>query len=429
MDPPEPPQTQPLRNDDDLPARRYVATPRPTLETTARLTEVDDDSEEDQLPAIPPVSLEEQLVAAKALRKKLRKEAELREILADTNALCAVATGGTQPTRSILTSRPTTVLGGELDSQAARTDSSEHERGHSHYSRVKPRAPKPFHGKTLAEARYFLQEINLYFMLSGTTNDLTKCRVAGSYLEGQCRQRFHVDFFPYEKEKTWDDMIAFVNNCVEDPENRRMTVMQEYEDAHQEKNQSVSQFATHLATLENQLDPFTERQRAYTLFAKLNRSLSTAIVKLGPAPETRESLITIATRIENADKKSHKKDTRGHSKRQASDQPSGRGNHRDKRRQRGGNSHRENSKPADGERKFPDNYTCYKCGKKGHVAPKCTNPPQSQRPAANVNQVTTEGAGKDQEPSKDSGKSSSGKSSRTKARESRAKRRAAEESS
>ena len=55
----------------------------------------------------------------------------------------------------------------------------------------------------------------------------------------------------------WQDFVKFVNDAVEDPANRALTVMLSYKSAHQKDRQSVQAFATELGTLEEQIDPYT----------------------------------------------------------------------------------------------------------------------------------------------------------------------------
>lgn len=173
----------------------------------------------------------------------------------------------------------------------------------------KPRLkePDPFKGKTLKEAREFIRSLELVFALSGEVyqRDREKVLYGVMFLAGEPRETWHHEhevggFEDY----SWAEFKSFVLDSVEDPVNRALSVAIAYDTAKQGDSQTAQAFATELATLEEQVEPYTEAQRTRHLLAKLKPALRRAIISYHNVPTTRSELISLATRLESADGKS-----------------------------------------------------------------------------------------------------------------------------
>jgi hypothetical protein len=82
--------------------------------------------------------------------------------------------------------------------------------------------------------------------------------------------------------------------------NRSLSTTISYENARQGEQQSAQAFATELATIEEQIAPYTNEQRTRYLLAKLKPTLRTSIISYYEVPKRREDLISLTTRLESA---------------------------------------------------------------------------------------------------------------------------------
>lgn len=263
----------------------------------------------------------------------------------------------------------------------------------------KPRLKEPevFRGKTLKEAGEFMQSLELVFALAPESyrGDREKVLYGVMYLAGEPRETWHHNHNLTELGSySWSDFKRFVLDAVEDPANRTLSVTVAYEEARQKENQSVSAFAAELATLEDQMDPYTPAQRTRHLLAKLRPALRLNIVTHHDPPQRREDLVSLATRLETASKASvsavplasHKRiasktQERSQSKRRRGGSP----------RRDDGDSHAKREQGASGlpggqnrDRSRYADWTCYTCGEVGHISTHCTKQAKTSRVSAGL---------------------------------------------
>lgn len=169
------------------------------------------------------------------------------------------------------------------------------------------RQPDPFKGKTLKEARTFLRQLESIFALSGDQyrDSHAKILYASMFLEGETADNWHHrhEISSLPEDYTWEEFRKEMFDAVEDPANRSLTIARAYEDAYQRSDQTAASFAAYLATLEDQMEPYTPAQRMRHLLVKLRRSLGDSITVYHQLPETRDDLISLATRLETAEGK------------------------------------------------------------------------------------------------------------------------------
>lgn len=173
-------------------------------------------------------------------------------------------------------------------------------------SRPRLREPDTFKGKTLKEARDFIRSLELVFALAPEAyqSENEKVLYGVMFLAGEPRETWHQNHAVSHLETySWADFNAFVLDAVEDPVNRSLSTTVAYEVAKQGENQTVQAFATELATLKEQMDPYTAEQRTRHLLAKLKPALRTAIITYHEVPKRREDLVSLATRLESANRR------------------------------------------------------------------------------------------------------------------------------
>ena len=266
-------------------------------------------------------------------------------------------------------------------------------------SKPRLREPETFQGKTLKEARDFVRSLELVFALAPDAyrSDREKVLYGVMFLAGEPRENWHHDHSVAELEDyTWMDFKSFVLDAVEDPANRTLSVTVSYEEAKQKEHQTVAAFATELATLEDQMEPYTPEQRTRHLLAKLRPSLRLTIVTHHDPPQRREDLISLATRLKTAGRagnvgvpvafhkrvaskyqeKSQPKKSRGGS-------PRSRGGDTHARRERdeGGQQNGLSDSGADKGNRYA-HLSCYTCGEQGHITTHCPSKASNRKVGA-----------------------------------------------
>ena len=71
----------------------------------------------------------------------------------------------------------------------------------------------------------------------------------------------------------FDTFIEFLQDIFLDPKNRQRNSAIVYEEAKQCPNQSIQSFVAYLETLEEQLESYTEEQKANHLLAKIQLAI------------------------------------------------------------------------------------------------------------------------------------------------------------
>jgi hypothetical protein len=251
-------------------------------------------------------------------------------------------------------------------------------RGHS--SRPRLREPETFKGKTLKEARDFIRSLELVFALAPDAYSAEQERILYGvmFLAGEPRETWHQNHSVSSLDGyLWDDFKSFVLDAVEDPVNRSLSTTVAYEMARQGEGQTAQAFATELATLEEQMDPYTPPQRTRHLLAKLKRELRTAIITYHEVPKRREDLVSLATRLESAGRRSEIHTVLGSAKRHASEA------HSDRMKKRRTSPARTtaprlppsqpSSKAGAGAPRAQGTLQCYGCREYGHIRSECPN--------------------------------------------------------
>lgn len=196
---------------------------------------------------------------------------------------------GNETPRSVLTYAPS-----EVTQVAASAPSR---------TRKQPDIP-PFNGKKMDDAILFLNRLSLAFDNNEACFQTDKDKIVYglTYVRGEAEKKAMREFGEDARHtKTWKEFKDFIMNTVQDPVNRQLTLMCEYEDAIQGPNEQVGIFAARLENIEKEFpDQYTEPQRMRHLLAKLRQSLRTAIVESAEVPQDREALISRCERIENA---------------------------------------------------------------------------------------------------------------------------------
>ncbi|KAM0708837.1 hypothetical protein Q7P35_005490 [Cladosporium inversicolor] len=274
-------------------------------------------------------------------------------------------------------------------------------RGHA--SRPRLKEPDTFKGKTLKEAREFIRSLELVFALAPEAYSLEREKILYGvmFLAGEPRETWHQNHSVQDLEGySWEAFTTFVFDAVEDPVNRSLSTTVAYESARQGEGQTAQAFATELATLEEQMDPYTPAQRTRHLLAKLKPALRTAIITYHEVPKRREDLVSLATRLESAGKRSEMHMVLGSShKRVASDSHNARS-----KRPRGQPGIGSVPKPPPsqaasmrndgGKHRDMGSVRCYKCQEMGHYASACPIRDQSAvRKIGAVRQESVERAG------------------------------------
>ena len=166
-------------------------------------------------------------------------------------------------------------------------------------------------------------------------------------------------------------------DAVEDPVNRSLTVAKSYEDARQKGDQTVQSFAAYLATLEEQMEPYTPAQRIRHLLVKLRRTLCDDITIYHKVPTTRDELISLATRLERAEKKTNagsSRVTHKHGASEPSNQPPTKKSRSQSRPRRDGEKPQEQHYASGSQSRPKGDHSeleCFNCHEKGHIKPNC----------------------------------------------------------
>lgn len=252
-----------------------------------------------------------------------------------------------------------------------------------------------YNGKTLREAQTFLDGAERRFRIDAGQR----------YRDDQARIDYCVLAFGtapaakwerYERRQgigmtTWAQFKEWMRDSIVDPANRAFDAVTSYNEARQRDGQSSEDFAAYLDSLEIELRIDSDWQRRNNLFAKLREDLRRDILQRNDIPNTRQGLLSLATRIETT----HRMTGAPRSRRPAGPMPEP----ERQSRQAPTRVDRVRPGPATGVNLTPTapkpalnpgqcprckstshrlancpEVTCYRCNTKGHIASSCTNP-------------------------------------------------------
>lgn len=129
------------------------------------------------------------------------------------------------------------------------------------------------------------------------------------------RIRYAVQWLPFDKmdiwgrkeseyeeqgqRPTWNQFAEFLLDLIEDPTYRPFRNLQRYLTAVQGE-QPIQRFVVHLEQLETEIPALSEELRHLILLCKMKPTLQQEILKIFPAPVSRDGLVAAAARIEES---------------------------------------------------------------------------------------------------------------------------------
>jgi hypothetical protein len=211
--------------------------------------------------------------------------------------------------------------GGSSDSEPSSSESSHPES--SHTSVVEPRRrgdapvdyqmmmaqrakivePEPYYGKNLADLRTFRRVCERAFDYKPLAFPVKREKVswAAMYL----RDTPAAEWARYRKDGgtvdiEWDAFITFLTDILMESGNRQRLYTLRYENAKQRQGQSIRTFVEYLESCEEELEPYTETQRAEHLLAKILPEMRQRLVEGGYTRTklSRADLISVIAMLE-----------------------------------------------------------------------------------------------------------------------------------
>ena len=131
-------------------------------------------------------------------------------------------------------------------------------------------------------------------------NNCTKVIKALSHLDEDSKTLWnnHIRTHP-DEEYDWEAFITWLKDTIRDQGNDEVATQLEWSRARQRFDQTPWAFDAHLTSLEREMEPKGERTRAMEFFSRLRPSLRRAIRLSGinPLPQTRQAMLSLATRM------------------------------------------------------------------------------------------------------------------------------------
>lgn len=131
--------------------------------------------------------------------------------------------------------------------------------------------PRTFEGKSLRSLRSWTVDVQDHFARHAVP-DATRVEHALKYATSNIQQQWQ----NYNQHRgdagqcsSWEDFVEYLASHFGNPEERRMIAMQAYHDAMPRPKECVEHFKAYLQSLEADLPPYTEEQRALHLQCRL----------------------------------------------------------------------------------------------------------------------------------------------------------------
>jgi hypothetical protein len=193
-----------------------------------------------------------------------------------------------------------------INGKRQRNRSSSSDSSDGHYHGMRPRNVGVYSAKTARAHLEWVRECENVFRI-----------MRREYRSEGSRIRYASQWLPYDKmdswgrkeseydtqgyRPTWDQFTEFLLDLIEDPTYRPFRNLQRYLGAVQ-GDQPIQGFVVHLEQLELEIPVISEEMRHLILLCKMRPSLQQEILKIFPAPSSRDGLVAAASRIEESHK-------------------------------------------------------------------------------------------------------------------------------
>lgn len=168
----------------------------------------------------------------------------------------------------------------------------------------RPRDPNDFSGGSIASTKEFIRACEAVFKLQPYTfyTEGDRCAYAATRLRGALGANWDA-YVKNEGElvETWTNLQEWLLDLVQDPVNRSLSFAQRWCGATQRVGQRVTDFATFLEGLEDeiQMTRLDETQRCCMLIGKLREDLRQELLRQAIVPMRRNELLPLLQRLES----------------------------------------------------------------------------------------------------------------------------------
>lgn len=246
-------------------------------------------------------------------------------------------------------------------------------------SRLRVVDPDQYEGKSYWDLQRFLRQCQNVFTIRSRQyrRDIRRVHYARSYLKGQPEK----DWWTYEEAlerraeaPTWALFKQFLEEKVSPISIRVTEAIRKYREARQKPGQTIAAFASYMDELEQQMPPMGKEARIHNLLDGLRPEINSTILESASVPRSRDNLIVLATKIQEAKRvsaasASRERGYRGRGKgKESTGRDLPRPDREDHQNPPAGFSRGKPRSKFDGE--------CHNCGRKGHKAAYCWSAPK-----------------------------------------------------
>ena len=173
-----------------------------------------------------------------------------------------------------------------------------------HYRGMRPKNVGAYVAKTSRTHLEWVRECENVFriMKREYRSEGSKIRYAAQWLPYNKMDSWTRKEFEYDEQSlrpTWEQFTGFLLDLIEDPTYRPFRNLQRYLAAMQ-SDQPIHRFVTYLEQLELEIPVLSQEMRHLMLLCKMKPSTQQEILKIFPAPATRDGLVAAAARIEES---------------------------------------------------------------------------------------------------------------------------------